>query len=253
MTRVERQKTCLSEARNESTVFLLDMSTRSPNFKHSNLECQHQCDCFAKQWSKNANIKNYQGTSGPAGLLFQPCFLEAAVASASSAVDMINMDQYGTLMHIQTLHSQTWRLPVLAQDDLWSQSYNQLSRLETASAASRLSKKATISSPIAVNQASFATDSENHIGHQPATNMRNSVAKFHNTTNCFTSLRHPSFQSYIFNHFHITHQNFTIPLEVCQETFTTLRHRRWIWMDQIFGHDSSFTGHLFALHWRWLP
>lgn len=34
---------------------------------------------------------------------------------------------------------------------------------------------------------------------------------------------------------------------MCQETFTTLfRHRRWriARMDRIFGHDSSFTGHL---------
>lgn len=86
-------------------------------------------------------------------------------------------DQYGSIWHIQTqtLHSQTWRLPVLTQNDLRSQSYNQLSRLETASVASRLSKKAAISSPTAVNQASFATNSENHIGHQPATNMRNSA------------------------------------------------------------------------------
>jgi len=88
MTRVERHKTCLSEARNASPVFL----------QHSDLECQIAVRiALPKSGQKHANnIKNYQGWQV---FFSRPCFLEAAVASASSALDMINMDQYGTFKH----------------------------------------------------------------------------------------------------------------------------------------------------------
>ncbi len=75
------------------------------------------------------------------------------------------MDQYGTLMHIQTVHSQPWRLPVLTQDDLVPEIQSVFatwdiffwSCLRSIKTLQKGDNLFTYSS-----ETSFATDSENH-------------------------------------------------------------------------------------------